>query len=173
MLPEREKRDMEKKTKRLSPLVILCLITISCASVFGIFYFSLTKTANVNVIVNTFIIELYEDVGLTTVAATVEFPDILEGTPQATDSQVYYLHAETIEPGAPIYVMFEIVNLPPSMSVMVMVATDGPYAEWIESDPLTLDNVEPTAKLIFKINTGSTIPGAYSFDVVFDVHDSV
>lgn len=162
---------MENRTKKLTPLLLTLVLCISVGSVAAILYYSMTKTAAINIVLNSYQIELFVDAECTIVADTIEFPNAMYGQPGVIRSSTYCLKAVAIEPGQTIVCKWSCDDLPAGMELRGYFWIVTYWEEWNDVADLVITDADPIIEVEFRLDVGSNDLGAYAFTVQFDAGD--
>lgn len=99
---------MNKKISIVALLLCALLVTVA----FSMVYFVIFKPASLEVLPNTYGVELFLDSDLTTVATSITFPSIMASVPssQSVTTQTYYLTATSLSEGETIVCRYWILD---------------------------------------------------------------
>ncbi len=169
-----------KKSKiglKLSRQALIGIVLISVLSVGAmgayLLHYMLTTPATVSITTNTFEIQLFSDIGLTTHANTIAFPNIMQsraGGNSAT-SPSYWIYSPSRLNGQEIDVKWTTTDLNTNFTVTAEYYNTG-WATWTETtQPITLDNTYGTIQIRFTLDVDQHPIGNYAFNIELQAGD--
>ena len=136
-------------------------------------HYMLTTPATVSITTNTFEIQLYSDVGLTTQATTIAFPDVMQslaGGNTAT-SPSYWVYSPSRLFGQKIDVKWTTTDLNTNFTVTAEYYNTG-WATWAENtQSIVLDNANNAVQIRFTLDVDQHPIGNYGFNIELQAGD--
>ena len=156
-------------------LIGLVLISLLSVGVMGayILHYMLTTPATVSITTNTFEIQLFSDLGLTTPATVIAFPNIMksQGGGNSATSPSYWIYSSTRQFGQSIYCKWSTSTLNANFTVTAEYYTTS-WQTWTkDTQNIVLDNANSVIQARFILTVGQHPIGSYGFDIELQAGD--
>lgn len=163
---KKSKTGLKLGRQTLIGIVLISVLSVGAMGAY-LLHYMLTTPATVSITTNTFEIQLFSDIGLTTKATTIAFPNIMQslaGGNSAT-SQPYYIYSPSRLFGQEIDVKWTTTDLNTNFIVTAEYHNTG-WATWTETtQPITLDNTYTTIQIRFTLDINQHPIGDYGFNI--------
>ena len=156
-----------KKQIAFASLILTCLVsTVGAAA-----YFVLNKPASIEILVNTYTVELYNEQSMaTTIVDSLTFPSIIADSPIVTSkTDVMYLFAT--ESAGKYTLNWTCAGLPTGLSVIAHWNYAGElFYQWNENQEMIRDLVLPDSgsngmRIYFEITSNGASVGNYNINI--------
>jgi len=158
---------------RSIPLTIFVTISVLVLGVLGAYtaHFILSRTATVRVLENIYEVGLFEDEGLNRTIVTLNFPNVIQGSPDKSTLEFYIALLKPLQlTGKDVRALWRVKNLPEGMTLTAEWLNGGTWMNWNQNTySLTLSIDYPLRKVKFTLDPGNTPPGDYAFTIEIEV----
>ena len=169
---------MKNKTRlKLGKQALIGIVLISVLSVGAmgayLLHYMLITPATISITTNTFEIQLYSDVTLTTQTTTIIFPSIMKSLAGGNSaiSSSYWIYSSTRQFGQEIHVKWTTTDLNTNFTITAEYYTTS-WQTWSkDTQNIILDNTNSVIQIRFTLDVDQHPTGNYGFNIQLQAGD--